>query len=143
MVSGIVDVEFPPDLRAAGFQHGSQGVAQHAAPGVVLENMDLEGSYFASAEIAGAGFLNFRLNPSWYQGGRDISVKWICLPRSMVWRLILLPCCFPYPYFKAVFSCDLMIDGNGEANLHQTTTLREPLGQLGGGDIHYHTCYIV
>ena len=28
----------------------------------------LGGSYFASAEIAGAGFLNFRLNPSWYAG---------------------------------------------------------------------------
>ena len=34
----------------------------------LLANMDLAGSYFASAEIAGAGFLNFRLNPSWYQG---------------------------------------------------------------------------
>ena len=30
--------------------------------------MDLAGSYFASAEIAGPGFLNFRLNESWYQG---------------------------------------------------------------------------
>ena len=34
----------------------------------LLDHMDLEGTYFASAEIAGAGFLNFRLNDSWYQG---------------------------------------------------------------------------
>ena len=35
---------------------------------VLLENIDLEGSYFASAEIAGAGFLNFRLGSGWYAG---------------------------------------------------------------------------
>ena len=34
----------------------------------LLDHMDLEGSYFASAEIAGPGFLNFRLNDSWYAG---------------------------------------------------------------------------
>ena len=34
--------------------------------GVLLENMDLTGSYFAAAEIAGAGFLNFRLGSKWY-----------------------------------------------------------------------------
>ena len=32
----------------------------------LLDHMDLTGSYFASAEIAGPGFLNFRLNGSWY-----------------------------------------------------------------------------
>ena len=32
----------------------------------LLEYLSLDGSYFASAEIAGAGFLNFRLNRSWY-----------------------------------------------------------------------------
>ena len=31
----------------------------------LLDHMDLAGSYFASAEIAGPGFLNFRLNDSW------------------------------------------------------------------------------
>ena len=35
--------------------------------GVLLENLQLEGTYFASAEIAGPGFLNFRLSPAWYQ----------------------------------------------------------------------------
>ena len=34
----------------------------------LLDHMYLAGSYFASAEIAGPGFLNFRLNESWYQG---------------------------------------------------------------------------
>ena len=34
----------------------------------LLDHMDLEGTYFSSAEIAGPGFLNFRLNDSWYQG---------------------------------------------------------------------------
>ena len=34
----------------------------------LLDHMDLTGSYFASAEIAGPGFLNFRLNDSWYEG---------------------------------------------------------------------------
>ena len=35
---------------------------------ILLENLDLTGSYFASAEIAGAGFLNFRLGKSWFEG---------------------------------------------------------------------------
>ena len=34
----------------------------------LLDHMDLEGTYFASAEIAGPGFLNFRLNDSWFTG---------------------------------------------------------------------------
>ena len=34
----------------------------------LLDHMNLEGTYFASAEIAGPGFLNFRLNDSWFTG---------------------------------------------------------------------------
>ena len=34
----------------------------------LLDHMPLEGSYFVSAEIAGPGFLNFRLGESWYAG---------------------------------------------------------------------------
>ncbi len=34
----------------------------------LLDHMNLEGTYFASAETAGPGFLNFRLNDSWYRG---------------------------------------------------------------------------
>ena len=33
----------------------------------LLEHMELSGTYFASAEIAGPGFLNFRLNDTWYR----------------------------------------------------------------------------
>lgn len=33
---------------------------------VILDHLDLTDSYFALAEIAGAGFLNFRLSPHWY-----------------------------------------------------------------------------
>ena len=34
----------------------------------LLDHMDLAGTCFASAEIAGPGFLNFRLGRSWYEG---------------------------------------------------------------------------
>ena len=34
----------------------------------LLDHMDLEGTYFTSAEIAGPGFLNFRLSDNWYRG---------------------------------------------------------------------------
>ena len=33
---------------------------------VLMENMDLAGSYFSAVEIAGAGFLNFRLGSKWF-----------------------------------------------------------------------------
>ncbi len=33
---------------------------------VLMEHMDLAGSYFSGVEIAGAGFLNFRLGSKWY-----------------------------------------------------------------------------
>ena len=46
--------------------------AMHKSPreiaSILLENIDLTGSYFASAEIAGAGFLNFRLGSGWFEG---------------------------------------------------------------------------
>jgi len=34
---------------------------------ILKENMDLAGSYFSSVEIAGVGFLNFRLGSKWFQ----------------------------------------------------------------------------
>nr|WP_325184862.1 arginine--tRNA ligase [uncultured Oscillibacter sp.] len=34
----------------------------------LLDHIDLAGTYFASAEIAGPGFLNFRLGQDWYGG---------------------------------------------------------------------------
>ena len=32
----------------------------------LIDNMALEGSYFTSVELAGPGFLNFRLGDKWY-----------------------------------------------------------------------------
>ena len=44
--------------------------ALHMAPRKIaealIENLELDGSYFASAEAAGPGFINFRLAPKWY-----------------------------------------------------------------------------
>ncbi len=36
-------------------------IAQH-----LIDRMDLSGSYFKSAEVAGPGFINFRVSPAWY-----------------------------------------------------------------------------
>ena len=33
---------------------------------IILDNLELEGSYFQRAEIAGPGFLNFTLGPRWF-----------------------------------------------------------------------------
>ena len=41
-------------------------MAPKAIAEAIVENLELEGSCFASAEIAGAGFMNFRLSPKWY-----------------------------------------------------------------------------
>ena len=32
----------------------------------IVDNLELEGSYFQKVEIAGPGFLNFTLGPKWY-----------------------------------------------------------------------------
>ena len=43
----------------------------------LLDRMDLAGSYFDSAEIAGPGFLNFRLGRGWYEA---VSYTHLTLP---------------------------------------------------------------
>ncbi len=51
-------------LAAARALHNSpRNIAQ-----AVLDHMDFDGTMIASAEIAGPGFLNFRLNDRWYAG---------------------------------------------------------------------------
>ncbi|MEL1133544.1 arginine--tRNA ligase [Desulfitobacterium sp. THU1] len=35
---------------------------------ILIENLDTEGTYITSCEIAGPGFINFRLDPSWLTG---------------------------------------------------------------------------
>lgn len=66
-------VEIPKDPRNGDFA-ASHAMAWaktlHLPPRQIAEallgNLDLKGSYFASAEAAGAGFLNFRLSSKWY-----------------------------------------------------------------------------
>ena len=50
-------------MASKSLHHAPRNIAQ-----ALLDHMKLEGTYFASAEIAGPGFLNFRLNDSWYEG---------------------------------------------------------------------------
>ena len=68
-------VEIPKDTANGDFTTTfalAAAKALHQAPRniaqALLDHMDLKDSFFASAEIAGPGFLNFRLNDSWYQG---------------------------------------------------------------------------
>ena len=72
---GLPPVEIPKDPRngdltttfalaaSKALRMPPRNIAQ-----ILLNHLDLTGSYFASAEIAGPGFLNFRLNESWYGG---------------------------------------------------------------------------
>ena len=66
-------VEIPKDTTNGDYaaNHAMTGArALHMAPRKIaealVENLDLEGSWFASVEVAGPGFINFRLAPSWY-----------------------------------------------------------------------------
>ena len=68
-------VEIPKDTANGDFTTtfalaASKALRQppRAIAQALLDHMDLTGSYFTSAEIAGPGFLNFRLNDSWYAG---------------------------------------------------------------------------
>ena len=66
-------VEIPRDISNGDFaaNHAMTGAKTlHMAPRQIAEKliarMELNGTWFASAETAGPGFLNFRLNSSWY-----------------------------------------------------------------------------
>ena len=67
-------VEIPKDARNGDFTTtfalaASKGlkIPPRNIAQILLEHLNLDGSYFASAEIAGPGFLNFRLGKSWYR----------------------------------------------------------------------------
>ena len=71
---GTAPVEVPRDAANGDFTTtfalaASKVLRQppRAIAQALLDHMDLEGSYFASAEIAGPGFLNFRLGRKWYE----------------------------------------------------------------------------
>ena len=66
-------VEIPKDVRNGDYaaNHAMAAAkALHAAPRQIaqalVDHMDLSGSWFSAAEIAGPGFLNFRLGDAWY-----------------------------------------------------------------------------
>ena len=66
-------VEVPKDVNNGDFaaNHAMSGArALRMAPRKIADalvaNLQLEGSWFASAEAAGPGFINFRLSPRWY-----------------------------------------------------------------------------
>ncbi len=66
-------VEIPKDTANGDYaaNHAMAGArALHMAPRRIAEalcaNIDLEGSWFSSVEVAGPGFINFRLADSWY-----------------------------------------------------------------------------
>ena len=71
VLSGIVEI--PKDTANGDYaaNHAMTAAkALHAAPRKIAEtltaNMDLSGSYFASVEVAGPGFMNVRLGTRWY-----------------------------------------------------------------------------
>lgn len=68
-------VEVPKDSKNGDFASsfamaGAKALHQNprAVAQIILEHLDLEGSYFERAEIAGPGFLNFFYSSGWYGG---------------------------------------------------------------------------
>ena len=66
-------IEIPKDTAHGDYASSfamAGAKALHKAPRAIaqaiVEQLDLEGSYFQKAEIAGPGFLNFTLGPKWY-----------------------------------------------------------------------------
>ena len=66
-------VEVPKDSKNGDFASsfamaGARALKQNprAIAQIILDNLELEGSYFDRAEIAGPGFLNFFYAPRWY-----------------------------------------------------------------------------
>lgn len=67
------NVEIPKDTSNGDFaaNHAMTGArALHMAPKAIAENlvknMELDGTWFSSVEVAGPGFMNFRLGDEWY-----------------------------------------------------------------------------
>ena len=70
-VKGSVEIPKDPqngDYASSFAMAGAKAMkmAPRASAQAVADHMDLTGTIFASVEIAGPGFLNFRLGPKWY-----------------------------------------------------------------------------
>ena len=66
-------IEIPKDTSHGDYASSfamAGAKAMHMAPRAIaqaiVDHLELEGSYFSKAEIAGPGFLNFTLGPKWY-----------------------------------------------------------------------------
>ena len=66
-------IEIPKDTSHGDYASSfamAGAKALHMAPRAIaqaiVDHLELEGSYFSKAEIAGPGFLNFTLGPKWY-----------------------------------------------------------------------------
>ena len=66
-------IEIPKDTAHGDYASSfamAGAKALHMAPRaiaqIIVDNLELEGSYFQKVEIAGPGFLNFTLGPKWY-----------------------------------------------------------------------------
>ncbi len=66
-------VEIPKDISHGDFASsyamvGAKALRQNprAIAQILIDKMDLTGTYFQSVTLAGAGFLNFTLSPTWY-----------------------------------------------------------------------------
>ena len=66
-------IEIPKDTSHGDYASSfamAGAKALHKAPRMIaqaiVDNLELEGSYFQKVEIAGPGFLNFTLGPKWY-----------------------------------------------------------------------------
>ena len=76
-------VEIPKDVSHGDYASSfamAGAKAMHMAPRaiaqIICDNLELEGSFFQKAEIAGPGFLNFTLGPKWYgQIMADVEVE--------------------------------------------------------------------
>ena len=76
-------VEIPKDVKNGDYASSfamAGAKAMHKAPRqiaqIIVEHLDLEGSYFERAEIAGPGFLNFFMGSKWYgEVLRDIEAE--------------------------------------------------------------------
>ena len=53
-------------------------------------------------------------------------------------EIFRLPCHLFHPNFEPVLPRHLVVDGDGEGDLHHAAPLGEPVGQLRGDDIHLH-----
>ncbi len=87
-------VEIPKDVSHGDYASSfamAGAKAMHMAPRaiaqIICDHLELEGSFFQKAEIAGPGFLNFTLGPKWYgQIMADVEAEGVRYGQSDVGR---------------------------------------------------------